>query len=837
MSYTIEGRDPVSVQVYGADGRMESSTDDGGVRVEVISDPEGLTLTEIGPDPDLTTTTTYDSRGRMASMVQDFVDAQGVPQSYLTTYSYTADDLLESRTLPTGAVESWVYDAEERVITQTDAAGVVRQTEYGSFSQVARELEGGEVVQRTEFGPLDLPQRVYRGDDTLLRYMEYDATGRVTELMNGTGETLDITYDSRGFMDTVELPEFDGNPDIVNVDFDDRGNLVAVTKTYPDGLGTMQYTYDDEGRRTAIIDPRGQVMAFGYDTLGRMTSYTDKLGKTVLYTFDEAGRELTRTNRNGEVLTRTYDIAGRLATMSGTGVDRELQYDALGRLVSGREGAHVTEQDWDERGVTDVRVYGTDSAGHVTARWEVTNDAAGRLVDLVGPITAADGIAMDATHTYDSRGRLSGIDEAGLGAFGMGYDVAGRMNSLSRPGGVVTTTTYDDADRTVGITTVDALSSVVHAITTTYDDRGIPATQTDQEGEHVYDHDQRGRLVGVDHPAGAEFDDESYSYDQAERRTSSHRDPASEVVYDEGDRLLQDATYTYAYDDEGRRTSRTHRTSGVVTTYEYSVLDQLLSLEEGGERWEFVYDARELRVLVTQEVGGAEQYGESFVYDDNATVRATYDTSGARTNAYLAGFGFGAVLAQADGQVALRDRLGTTVGWNGVGGLDLTVRDAYGVRGPVGGVVPFGYTGHAEDGAGLIWGRARGLDPQGAVWLTADRIWSEPRYCYVRGRPHAAADPTGMSAVNYRALACVGLVGATAIGGAAVFATHTMAHAFPLFVSDPWVQSMIRDWQDSLKNAAILGGIATLGVFTAAVVVCEKANFKDGGRKGPWGGG
>ncbi len=30
---------------------------------------------------------------------------------------------------------------------------------------------------------------------------------------------------------------------------------------------------------------------------------------------------------------RTYDTAGRLATMSGTGVDWELQYDALGRLV------------------------------------------------------------------------------------------------------------------------------------------------------------------------------------------------------------------------------------------------------------------------------------------------------------------------------------------------------------------------------------------------------------------------------------------------------------------------------------------------------------------------
>ncbi|HHH28495.1 MAG TPA: RHS repeat protein [Polyangiaceae bacterium] len=518
-----------------------------------------------------------------------------------------------------------------------DAAGVVRETEYGPFSQVARALEGGEVVERTEFGPNDLPENVFRADGTLIRHMEYDVSGRITQLMNGTGEVVSLTYDANGFMDAVTLPPFNGNPDVVDVQFDERGQLTGVTRTYPDGVGTTGYTYDGEGRRTSIIDPRGRVMAFGYDTLGRMTSYTDKLGKTVTYTYDETGRELTRTNRNGEVLTRTYDAAGRLETMVGTGVDRTLSYDALGRMVSGREGTHVTEQDWDVRGVTDVRVYGTDSVG---PQWQVVNDDAGRLVRLVGP-TAAGDTAMDATHSYDGRGRLSGITETGLGTFTMGYDVAGRRSTLTRPGGVVTTTTYDDANRTLGITTVDAVSAVLHEITTTYDERGIPATQTDQEGEHVYSHDQRGRLVGVDHPAGAEFADESYTYDQAERRTSSHRDPATEVVYDEGDRLVQDATYTYGYDNEGRRVLRTHRVTGVQTTYRYSVLDQLMSLEEGGERWSLVYDARQLRVLVQQENAGTQVFGESFVYDLNGTVRASYEISGVRRAAYLTGFRFG----------------------------------------------------------------------------------------------------------------------------------------------------------------------------------------------------
>jgi len=647
LSYNIEGRDALTVQIYGADGRLESVIDDGGVRITQTSDPGALVLTEIGPDPGLSTTSTYDSRGRLASTAQDFLDSAGNPQSDLTRFTYTADDLLASRTLPSGAVESWEYDSAERVIRSVDASGVVRETEYGPFSQPSLELEGGEVVQRTEFGPL------------------------------------------------------------------------------------------------------GGVMAFGYDTLGRKTAYTDKLGKTVRWTYDETGRELSRTNRNGEVLTRTYDRAGRLATMSGTGVDRELRYDPLDRLVFGREGAHITEQDWDARGVTDVRVYGTDTAGHVTAAWQVVHDGAGRLVDLVGPIVGGD-IAMEATHTYDSRGRLSSVSELGIGTFGFGYDAAGRRSTLTRPGNIVTTTSYDGSGRTTGIATVDGVGALVHEIRTTYDSRGIPATQTDPEGTQVYSHDQRGRLIGVDHPAGAQLGDESYSYDQAERRVSSHRDAASEVVYDAGDRLVQDASFVYSYDDEGRRISRTDRVSGAVTTYRYSDLDQLLSLEEGGERWEFVYDARELRVLVRQQVGGLEVYGESFVYDLNGTVRGVYGTDGVRTAAYVAGFGFGEVLGREDGRTALRDRLGTTVGWVGAGGVSgLVVRDGYGARGASVGVVPFGYTGHAEDGTGLVWGRARMLEPIGGIWLTGDRDVLEPRVTYVVNRPSIMVDPTGNESILY----------------------------------------------------------------------------------------
>jgi YD repeat-containing protein len=442
-------------------------------------------------------------------------------------------------------------------------------------------------------------------------------------------------------------------------------------------------------------------MHFTYDALGRVLSYTDKLGQTVLYTYDANGRELTRTNRNGEVVTRTYDVAGRLATVSGPGVDREYRYDALGRVVYQRDGDFAEERSYD---LTNLATIATPDA-----TLEMGYDPAGRLVDLVTP-------GMSATHGYDSRGRLASIVEDHLGAFGFEYDDAGRVSALNRPNGVTTTYGYNAAGQSTSI------DSGVHALLTDYDDRALPVAQTDQEGVHGFEHDVLGRLVGVDHPLGGAFGDEVYGYDAADRRTSNG------AVYDVADRLLEDDAFTYTYDDEGRRISRTAKDGGALTTYEWNALDQLVALEEGMVRWEFAYDARDLRVRVSNDAG----YDHRFVYDDRGTVRAVLNGAGALEASYLTGFGFGEALAEGVGEkYALRDRLGSTVAWvNAAGAVDeLVVRDAYGVRAePTAAVVPFGYTGHAEDPTGLVWGRARVLGPSTGAWISGDPVFAGPRY-------------------------------------------------------------------------------------------------------------
>jgi len=77
----------------------------------------------------------------------------------------------------------------------------------------------------------------------------------------------------------------------------------------------------------------------------------------------------------------------------------------------------------------------------------------------------------------------------------------------------------------------------------------------------------------------------------------------------------------------------------------------------------------------------------------------------------------------------------------------LTARELYGVRAQTpAGVVPFGYTGHAEDPTGLTWGRARCYAPRTGGWTGEDPVFTEPRYAYVGGRPDWMIDQDGRAA-------------------------------------------------------------------------------------------
>ena len=164
----------------------------------------------------------------------------------------------------------------------------------------------------------------------------YDADGRITRLTDANGINTDLTYTPRGWL---------------------------ASRTV--GGAQTSFGYTPYGAVSSVTDPDGVTTTYGYDAAHRLTKITDAQGNTVQYTLDAAGdktaeqtydatgtvhKSLSRTfNTLGQLTsvvdglshtvfnasaTTSYDANGNLVqSTDGLGIQRQLGYDALNRLV------------------------------------------------------------------------------------------------------------------------------------------------------------------------------------------------------------------------------------------------------------------------------------------------------------------------------------------------------------------------------------------------------------------------------------------------------------------------------------------------------------------------
>ena len=164
----------------------------------------------------------------------------------------------------------------------------------------------------------------------------YDADGRVTRLTDANGVNTDLTYTPRGWL---------------------------ASRTV--GGAQTSFGYTPYGAVSSVTDPDGVATSYGYDTAHRLVKITDAQGNYAQYTLDAAGdktaeqtydatgtvhKNLSRTfNTLGQLTTvvdglnhtvfnasatTSYDANGNLVqSTDGLGIQRQLGYDALNRLV------------------------------------------------------------------------------------------------------------------------------------------------------------------------------------------------------------------------------------------------------------------------------------------------------------------------------------------------------------------------------------------------------------------------------------------------------------------------------------------------------------------------
>lgn len=390
---------------------------------------------------------TFNPSGTMASMTRTVVGSAG---NAVTTTTFDSFGNVATVTNALGQQSSWSnYNGLGQPGSFTDANGVQTVYAYAPNGNLLSETQYLPTGPRTTSYAYDNSRRmtdVVFPDGRASRY-RYNAAGRVTLVGNAAQEfvqmNLDVASNTRTVVSARHVPSMSGQSpvgvaagpfvttrrlDSLNRPWIDSGNSgQQVTYGY-DANGNLTsrvdaagrrtgYSYDGMNRLSAIAAADGGVTTMRYNTEGRLQSVRDPRGLTTQYTYDGLGEPLTTSSPDSGLTSVAYDAMGRVVQETRANGRRiTYSWDLMGRLVARVSGSTTESFAYDE---------GTWGKGKMT-----------RFTDVTG----------QTTYAYDAAGQLIGQTSSIVGAsyaLAWSYDSAGRLSTLSYPGGLILSYTYD----------------------------------------------------------------------------------------------------------------------------------------------------------------------------------------------------------------------------------------------------------------------------------------------------------------------------------------------------------------------------------------------------------
>ena len=564
---------------------------------------------------------------------------------------------------------------------------------------IVRQGLNGEVFVKLPDGSYNAPPanaaKLIKNTDGTYTYetlnkakLNFNSAGKIATYVHPSGVQANFTYS--------------GN-DLTQV-ANSLGRSLTLTNTsgrvtqVADGTRVVKYVYDANGNLTTFTDAKAKNTTFQYDLPGRMTQLFYPSKPTVAFAtnvYDSLGRVQTQTNANGKLY--TYYFAGsRSEEVGPDGASRNVSYfnalnkvtrsiDPLGRVTSNSydgqnrlvstvlpEGNRVDYTYDDAPCAAQLRC--THNVKTVT---QVAKPGSG-LADLVTTTTYQAGFNKVASRT-DPRGKVTNFT----------YTAQGNPLKVTYPAdtaGVRPSTTYAYVSYTpAGFPTfylqssatrkIDAANTVV--TTTTYDtaNKYVPATTVEDSGTGTlnlttrYTYDSFGNLTQVNGPRTDVTDTVTNVYD-AERRmtkTTNALSKATTLAYDADGRLIRSAAKIgtqflvtcRSYTNSGKplkvwgpaETAAATTCPGTaapvpVTDYVYDDYDRLIQVTEkltagqGGSRVsQTVYNADDSVQSTQRAVGSAvAQTSASYTYTDNGLPATVTDANNNLTTYEYDGF-------------------------------------------------------------------------------------------------------------------------------------------------------------------------------------------------------
>ncbi len=670
--------------------------------------------------------------------------------TYSVQFGYNANHNITSFTDRRGNVWSYTYDANNRLLNTTDPAGNTTSYTYNTNQTVLTDPNGHMLTHN-----YDASGRLISEVDALGYTQSYswDASNNLTALTDRRGNVWSFTYDSRGNL----LSQTDPLGNTTTFTYNTRNRLLTATtplgnqtvNTYDVSgwnlvqsqqknaqgtvISTTSYTYNTYGLVTSKTDANGHTTQYGYDTHGNLTSVTTPMGRVTQYSYNLLGVKTARTDALGRTTTYSYDNWMRLTqiTYPDNSV-RTFSYDANDNLTGWVDGIGTWARSYDALN----RV--TSESLNGVVRVSYSYDAPGKR-GLLSSMSDLSGRTV--VYSYTARNELASVTEP-VGVTSYTYDANGNEVSITLPNGVVTSKSYDAANRLMSIVHRRSDNTVLASYSYSYNADGLRTQVVEADGSVVsYTYDGAHRLVGEVRTGSAPYSI-SYVLDGVGNRLSQTVNGVTTTFsYNADDQLLSTSgglNHSYAYNANGEQVSRV--LNGVSYTLSWDYDGQLVGITGNGSSVVFGYDALGRRVFRTVN-GGTTQ----FVHDGG---RIALELQGGVVTAV---YRYGNQLVARNGEVVLPDGLGSTrqtVDASQSVTSTLTT-EAFGVvvsqSGSSGNPYRFaGAWGYRDDGdAGLLHVGARYYEPQVGRFISRDPVLSEHPYLYCQHEPVNRVDPTG----------------------------------------------------------------------------------------------
>lgn len=328
-------------------------------------------------------------------------------------------------------------------------------------------------------------------------------------------------------------------------------------------------------------------------------------------------------------------------------------------------------------------------------------------------------------------------------------DTLSRRTKETLPNGLETTYGYDDISRLSSLLTKNSLQTTIDGYEYEYDRVGNRTAMITPEGVHSYSDDSLYQLTGATHP---DQQPENYTYDAV-----GNRNPLG-YQHSAWNQILEDESFTYTYDDNGNRRSRTAKNGSLMDVYTWNVENKLVKFER--------YDSPAATIAVTTAMYTYDALGRRIGKDVNGTttvyvydgihIIAERNGQGAVTTSYVHGVGIDEPVSMSRGSATYyyhRDALGSIATltdatgavvqeyqYDSFGNIVYTQNPAF--------IQPFTFTGREYDPeSGLYHYRFRNYDSQTGTFISIDPLSFEGGdvnlFRYVQNNTVNYVDPEG----------------------------------------------------------------------------------------------